>query len=44
MFGRRAYTIDSCYVAFAVTGRRPRGALVVAPVLDVVTGEHVCRL
>jgi hypothetical protein len=23
MFGRRAYTIDSCYVAFAVTGRHP---------------------
>ena len=23
MFGRRAYTIDSWYVAFAVTGRRP---------------------
>jgi hypothetical protein len=23
MFARRAYTIDSCYVAFAVTGRHP---------------------
>jgi hypothetical protein len=23
MLGRRAYSIDSCYVAFAVSGRRP---------------------